>query len=74
MIAPHVAVTLPGRTVYLQEPGTPAQMPTLRSFLTARPEEPGPGCRSIFTDDQPVFSALPVVDLNTLFTPPFSLR
>lgn len=69
-ILPVVAVNAPGNTVYLQVRGSAAETRLIQSGL----HENG----NCYTDPDPferrVVPALTVVDMDTLFTPPFSVR
>lgn len=70
-----VAIAPPGSTVYLAEPQATSQTITVGSELgrdgsCTTPAEAAGGS----TPQMTVVPAFPSVDLNTLFTPPFSLR
>ena len=68
-VLPITQVAGPGSTVYIQEPGVASQLPTLRSILTVRGV-----CELAFHDTTRVFPARAVVNLHTLFRPPFVVR
>lgn len=68
-VFPITQVVGPGSTVYIQEPEANSQLPTLQSVLTTEGS-----CESTFLTSTRVFPAVAVIDLNTLYTPPFILR
>ena len=60
----------PGLTVYVQQPGQPVQAITVGSeTINLQPTE----CQ-MHSQTIQAFPAVPLIDLNTLFTPPFSIR
>ena len=61
-------VGAPGQTLYAPDPAVPPQTMTFLSLLDSR------GCSSAFGQSALAARAVPVIDLNTVFTPPFSLR
>jgi hypothetical protein len=65
----RAGVAPPGRTVYLAEIGTPLRTITIGSLWNPTVNT----CVPVNRDGQ-VFPATPVIDLSTLFTPPFSVR
>jgi hypothetical protein len=60
----------PGRTVYLSDPGAVARNVSYRSRLTVD----GLCITSSFTSPASVVSGTPLVDLDTLYSAPFSVR
>lgn len=70
-LLPRVAIGPPGQTIYVEAPGgTPQSITTMSGWSDAL------GCvNQIFAFDQvKVIPADPLVDLETEFTPPFSLK
>ena len=57
----------PGNTVYVAEPNA---VPLTRTLLSAFDSS---GC-VVFTSQKSVIPAVPLIDLNTLFTGPFKVR
>jgi len=66
---PLVAVGPPGNTVYRAIPGAPLGNPTVRSSFFV-----GGACTNHIPFAVPAFPGEQVVELDTLFTPPFSVR
>lgn len=76
VMLPRAIVAKPGRTVYFADPFGPSHLITQRSFLPGGDSGQPPG--SCSSEAQPsvrtVVPAVPLTDLDTLFTPPFSVR
>jgi len=78
-LLPLVAVALPGHTVYLAENEGPAQTfyytSTLKAISATEPYNHGGQCENIGSIS-PINArqATPLIDLDTLFTPPFRAR
>ena len=68
-LLPQTAVAPPGQTIYVAIPGAARQTITGRSNL-----EFGLRCTNRTVADIPVIPTQPLVDLLTVFTPPFSLK
>lgn len=66
---PGAAVGSPGSTVYIPDPDGPVQSVAVQTAL--RPDSVCFNLGSLTTDAVP---ALPLIDLATMFTPPFSVR
>ena len=72
-LLPQTAIELPGQTLYVEKPGAVSPTVTLRSRR-------GEGFSSCVGENSyspitvPAVQAQPLVDLLTVFTPPFSLR
>jgi hypothetical protein len=73
---PRVVVASPGNTLYVTDSVTPPQPMTFRSFLPgAAGDAPGPcGQEAGPIVINSAVPAIPLLDLNTVFTPPFSVR
>lgn len=68
---PIDAVSNPGNTIYIQAPNSTPQLLTFDSF-----RQRGGDCRPGSETGQPVMTvpAIPLIDLDTLFTPSLSVR
>lgn len=69
-LIPGAALWLPGTTVYLADPTAPTQSLTILSSFNWEFQQ----CGNITPNIQPVKPAVPIIDLNTVFTPPFSIQ
>lgn len=67
-LLPEVAVAPPGQTIYVAKPGAASQSITINSIL-----DPGTRCRN-YTAQVQAFPTEALVDLLSVFTPPFTLR
>lgn len=67
-----VVVGSPGSTVYLGDPGSTPQAITSRSQLGSPISRPGP-CHQDTILQPDAISVTPTINLDTLFTPPFTL-
>lgn len=68
-LLPASAVAPPGQTLYVQTPGSHLEVRTRRSFL-----RPDGTCGEAEPFLDTAVAAQPLVDLDTVFTPPFSLK
>lgn len=68
---PSVVVNTPGNTVYIEDPDATVQTVTVRSSL--REMHHGGGCITGDREDD-LIRAIPLIDLDTVFTPPFTVR
>jgi hypothetical protein len=72
LLYPANAIDGPGRTLYLEDPA--ADPFVLQTFSGSQLDVDGT-CRPASTTDPSVFVPVqPIIDLDTLFTPPFSVR
>src|SRR5262249_3784455 len=69
---PLSAVTSPGNTVYIADAGSSGQELSMHSILVN--PEIGGQCFRVDPTPMPVVPAHSVVDLYTLFTPPFHIK
>jgi len=68
-LLPTTQVTGPGNIVYTPQPGAASQLPTLRSIRRENGD-----CDPIVLDTTRVVPALVIVNMNTLYQFPFTLR
>src|SRR4029434_3592779 len=75
-LLPVVIVAQPGSTVYLPDPtDSIREVSAWSMFPTATPQNPPDSCVTFTSPIVPNGRrALPLLDLNTLFTPPFSVH
>jgi FlxA-like protein len=75
-ILPRAIVAEPGSTVYFVDPFGPSHLITQRSFLPGAGVggQPGPCSAEAGPTVMTVVPVLPLLDLDTMFTPPFSVR
>lgn len=69
MLQPVTTVVPRGRTVYAPQPGASERLITTQSGMTA-----SQGCLPSNALNVKVIPAVPLIDLSTLFTAPFSIR
>jgi len=72
LVSHIVAVAPPGNTVYIMDRETPVTRMTARSFWWTHFDF----CQILHEpyENEPVTPVVPLVDLNTVFTPPFHIR
>lgn len=68
-LLPLSVVAPPGSTVYIADPHAASQSMTVGSYFDERQ-----GCQAFASTRPALVPALPVIDLDTRFTPPFSLH
>lgn len=73
VILPRIVVARPGSTIYFADPFAAPQVITARSFLPGASGAPPDPC-GVAMSAVTVVPAIPLLDLDTLFTPPFSVR
>lgn len=70
-ILPQVATGPPGNTVYVPEPNAAPRQVALKSYINNR----GGDCVPMsFVTQRPAIPGQQLIDLDTVFTPPFSVR
>jgi hypothetical protein len=76
VMLPRAIVAEPGNTVYFVDPFGPSHLITQRSFLPGAGAggQPGPCSSEAGPTVITVVPAIPLIDLDTLFTPPFSIH
>lgn len=72
-LLPRAAIAPPGQTLYIATPGASPETVTRRS-ATDLSREFGITCENRTFENVTMLPAQPLVDLSTVFTPPFSLR
>lgn len=73
MVQPSV-IGLPGRTLYVFEPGALPQIVNIGSYFGVNVFGAAPFCVQFVAQNVFAAPAVPLVDLSTVFKPPFSLR
>ncbi|MFQ5856022.1 MAG: hypothetical protein ACE5LU_10300 [Anaerolineae bacterium] len=72
---PSVVVNVPGNTVYIEDPAASVQTIAVRSrYEWMSPWEDPPTCSPVTWDNEEAVQAIPLINLDTVFTPPFSIH
>lgn len=73
-VLPSIQVNIPGNTIYMEDPDATARSVRVRSFLPAASSDGYGACYNTDSQLNNRIRAIPLIDLNTVFTPPFSVR